>query len=120
MAQNTPQHARNWEIWRRYKFQGARRCDLAREYGVNPGRIDQIVRKHERMALWATMRILKRKDDETLQRLPDHYRDGLLGVEYVFTAEASGHGGCLTRMPTPGQSTTLRSRCQNNSQFCSR
>ena len=80
LRQGTAHDARNWAIWRAHRVDGANRHDIARDVGLHPSRVWMLIREYDELARKAVSRAID---------LPvsDAVRDGLLGVEFVFTHE---------------------------------
>lgn len=85
MTDDTPRKgkahdARNWAIWRAHRVSGANRHDIARDFGIHRSRVWMLIREYDELARKAVSRAID---------LPavDAVRDGLLGVEFVFTHE---------------------------------
>ena len=76
-------NGRNWAIWRRYKAGGVTQKKVAEEFGVTPERIRQAVAKIDR----GIRTVLNRGMSGMWDNVPDEYREGTLGVEFVFKNE---------------------------------
>ena len=72
--------ARNWAIWRAHRVSGIRPADIARDFGIHPTRIRQIIAQYDNLAE-------KMLNCSINLPVSDALRDGLLGVEFVFTHE---------------------------------
>ena len=72
--------ARNWAIWRAHRVSGISPVDIARDFGIHRSRVWMLIREYDELARKAVSRAID---------LPavDAVRDGLLGVEFVFTHE---------------------------------
>ncbi len=81
LRQGKRHEARNWAIWRASRVDGASRHDIAKDVGLHPSRVWMIIQEYDALAWQAVRRSID---------LPaaDAVRDGLLGVEFVFTHEA--------------------------------
>lgn len=81
LVQGKAHDARNWAIWRAHRVSGANKHDIARDVGLHPSRVSMLIREYDELARQAISRSIN---------LPaaDAVRDGLLGVEFVFTHEA--------------------------------
>jgi hypothetical protein len=76
-------NGRNWAIWKRYKAGGVTQKKVAEEFGVTPERIRQAVAKIDR----GIRTVLNRGMSGMWDNVPDQYREGTLGVEFVFKNE---------------------------------
>ena len=76
-------NGRNWAIWKRYKAGGVTQKKVAEEFGVTPERIRQAVAKIDR----GLRTVLNRGMATMWDNVPDEYREGTLGVEFVFSNE---------------------------------
>lgn len=76
-------HERNWAIWRDYRTTSATLRDVGRAHGIDPERVRQIVLKGDR----AVINALTRTPDAPVPA-SEAAREGMLGVEFVFTHEA--------------------------------
>ena len=74
-------NGRNWAIWRRYKAGGVSLKKVGEEFGVTPERVRQAVTKIDR----GIRTVLNRGIGTKWDNVPDEYREGTLGVEFVFT-----------------------------------
>ena len=75
-------HERNWAIWRDYRTTSATLRDVGRAHGIDPERVRQIVLKADR----AVINALTRAPDAPVPA-SDAEREGMLGVEFVFTRD---------------------------------
>lgn len=73
-------HARNWAIWRDYRTTGATLRDVGRAHGLGAERVRQKVLKTDRAVINALTRTL-----DAPVPASDAEREGMLGVEFVFT-----------------------------------
>lgn len=76
---------RNWAIWRARRVTGATLGAIGREHGIGREPVRQMVAKRDKAVLKALTRSL---DVPT----PDETREGILGVEFVFTHESLAEG----------------------------
>ena len=74
-------NGRNWAIWREYKAGGTTLEKVANNFGVTRERVRQAVAKIDR----GIRTVLNRGMSGMWDNVPDEYREGTLGVEFVFT-----------------------------------
>ena len=80
LVQGKANDARNWAIWRAHRVDGANRHDIARNVGLHPSRVWMLIREYDALAQ-------KMLNCSINIPVSDAVRDGLLGVEFVFTHE---------------------------------
>jgi len=78
-----PKHKRNWAIWREYRAGGVTLANVGAKHGFSGSRARQIVVGCDKQVLHA----LRRRISPATEPLPDHMREGLLGVEFTFRAD---------------------------------
>lgn len=76
-------NGRNWAIWREYKAGGTTLEKVANNFGVTRERVRQAVAKIDR----GIRTVLNRGMSGMWDNVPDEYREGTLGVEFVFKNE---------------------------------
>lgn len=74
-------NGRNWAIWREYKAGGTTLEKVANNFGVTRERVRQAIAKIDRKL----RTVLNRGMATTWDNVPDEFREGTLGVEFVFT-----------------------------------
>ena len=76
-------NGRNWAIWREYKAGGTTLEKVANNFGVTRERVRQAIAKIDR----GMRTVLNRGMATMWDNVPDEYREGTLGVEFVFKNE---------------------------------
>lgn len=76
-------NGRNWAIWREYKAGGTTLEKVGKNFGITRERVRGIVAKIDR----GMRTVLNRGVATMWSNVPDEYREGTLGVEFVFSNE---------------------------------
>ena len=76
-------NGRNWAIWREYKAGGTTLEKVANNFGVTRERVRQAIAKIDRKL----RTVLNRGMATSWDNVPDEFREGTLGVEFVFKNE---------------------------------
>ena len=76
-------NGRNWAIWKRYKAGGVTFKKVGEEFGITGVRVRQAVDKIDR----GMRTVLNRGVATMWDSVPDEYREGTLGIEFVFSNE---------------------------------
>jgi hypothetical protein len=87
---------RNWAIWRARRTTSATLDAIGREHGIHRARVQQLEAKGDRLARRAITRPL----DTPTQ---DETREGILGIEFVFTHESLAEGAGWSTLATGTQ-----------------
>jgi hypothetical protein len=76
---NTPQHERNWAMWRSHFVDGEKFAPLSRRYGLSINRVSVIVHMYTRATMHCFLWPERVAEDRLL-----HARTALEGVELIF------------------------------------
>jgi len=74
-------NGRNWAIWREYKAGGTTLEKVGNNFGITRERVRGIIAKIDR----GIRTVLNRGMATMWDTVPDEYREGTLGIEFVFT-----------------------------------